>query len=178
MNDARAVREIKRCARAGARGLGELRPASQGWDLNGEAGDRLADIAGELGLVLLFHVTEPGDRDYPGRSGCDLDDFSAFAARHPGLTIVGAHLGGGVYADGSDAPEVYVDTAAQPFLYREAAAEPAMRAVPAGHLLFGSDYPLIAQKRQIDEVARVFDDEAEREAVLGGNATRLLGLDE
>ena len=57
------------------------------------------------------------------------------------------------------------------------AAATAMRAVPPGRLLFGSDFPLIRQVRQIDEIAPRLPDPAERAAVLGGNAARLLGLE-
>ena len=52
-----------------------------------------------------------------------------------------------------------------------------MRAVPEGRLLFGSDFPLVPQRRQIDEIAQVFPDHSERKAILGGTAARLLGLE-
>src|SRR3990172_9424533 len=45
MTDEGAEKEIERVAAAGIRGLGELRPESQGWDLNGAAGERLAGRA-------------------------------------------------------------------------------------------------------------------------------------
>lgn len=177
MSEAGAEAEIERCAKVGARGVGELRPESQDWDLGGDAGQRLAEAARRHKLILLFHVTELGDRNYPGRRGCDLESFETFAERNRDLRIVGAHLAGGAYGLCSFVPPVYADTAAQPFLYRDDDAEPAMRAVPPGYLLFGSDFPLITQKRQMDEISRVFTDPAERDAVLGGNAARLLGLD-
>lgn len=171
-----AEAEIRRCAADGARGIGELRPENQGWDILGDAGDQLAALARELGLILMFHVTEPDGHDYPGRRGCEMDRFAAFAARNDDLRIVGGHLGGGVYVRLADAPNVYVDTAAQVFLYRGEAADAAMRAVPPGRLLFASDAPLIRQVRQIDAVRSVFHDPSERAAVLGGNAAKLLGL--
>jgi predicted TIM-barrel fold metal-dependent hydrolase len=174
--DPRAEHEIERCAADGVRGLGELRPENQGWDLSGQPGDLLATLARKHDLVLSFHVTEPGGRNYPGRHGCALETFTAFATKNPGLRIVGSHLGGGVYTHGSSPPDVHVDTAAQPFLYRGEEAHAIMRAVPPGRLMFGSDYSLIAQKRQIDEIAGVFHDLAERDAVLGGNAAHLLRL--
>jgi predicted TIM-barrel fold metal-dependent hydrolase len=176
MSDSRAEAEIERCAANGVRGIGELRPENQGWDLGGDTGQRLAKAARAHNLILLFHVTEPGDRSYPGRRGCDIEAFEAFAEQNRDLRIVGAHLAGGAYGLCSFVPPVFADTAAQPFLYRDDEAAPAMRAVPPGYLLFGSDFPLIKQKRQIDEIARVFTDPAERAAVLGGNATHLLGL--
>jgi predicted TIM-barrel fold metal-dependent hydrolase len=176
MADARAAAEIERCAAGGVRGIGELRPDNQGWDLLGAAGERLAALARAHGLLLLFHVTEPGGRGYPGRHGCAMDRFAEFARRNPDIRMIGAHLGGALHTHDGAAPDVYADTAAQPFLYRGDESEQIMRAVPPGRLLFGSDYPLISQQRQIDEIARVFPDDSERDAVLGGNAARLLGL--
>jgi predicted TIM-barrel fold metal-dependent hydrolase len=78
-----AEAEIARCAAAGARGIGELRPESQGWELNGEAGERLAGLAMENGLILLFHVTEVGGHEYPGKDGLQLGAFFRFQMAHP-----------------------------------------------------------------------------------------------
>ncbi len=173
MTNAAAETEIARCAASGARGLGELRPDNQGWDLNGSVGERLAAAADQHGLILLVHVTEDGDREYPGKRGCSLAAFREFARRHPDLAIVGAHLGGDIYRD--DPAPVFVDTAAQPFLYRDAEAAAALAAVPADRLLFGSDYPLISQERALGELrTAVTSDERVRRA-LQGNAEALLG---
>ena len=173
MARAAAEAEIARCAAAGARGLGELRPDNQGWDLNGGGGERLAVAADEHRLILLVHVTEEGGREYPGKRGCSLTAFREFARRHADLAIVGAHLGGDVYRDGPS--PVHVDTAAQPFLYRDSEANAALAAVPADRLLFGSDYPLISQERALDELrAAVASDERVSRAVQG-NAEALLG---
>jgi hypothetical protein len=176
MADDRAEAEIERCAAAGARGLGELRPDSQGWSLNGNAGERLAQVARRLNLIPLFHVTEPGDRSYPGRSGLALDSFRAFAEKNDDLRIVGAHFGGGFYAGTRSAATPYVDTAAQPFLYPGEQGNAALSCVPADRLLFGSDFPLISQVRQIAELRAAITDGARLEAALGGNASTLLGL--
>ncbi len=176
MADDRAEAEIERCAAAGARGLGELRPENQSWSLDANAGERLAKVARRLDLMLLFHVTEPGDRSYPGRRGLDLDSFRAFAEQHPDLTIIGAHLGGGFYATTPSTATPYVDTAAQPFLYPAEQATAALACVPPDRILFGSDFPLISQTRQIAELRTAITDSARLEAALGGNARKLLGI--
>jgi len=177
MADRRAEVEIERCAASGTRGIGELRPDNQGWDPETEGGARLAAVAARLGLVLLFHVTEPGDRSYPGRAGCALETFAGFARQHSNVKIVGAHLGGGLYAAlADDAPPVFVDTAAQPFLYRGEAGREAFATVPADRLLFGSDFPLISQARQIGEIESAISAGDARDRILGRNARELLGL--
>ncbi|MBI1885219.1 MAG: amidohydrolase [Chloroflexi bacterium] len=171
--------EASRCARAGARGLGELRPESQGWDLNGEEGRVLAEAAREYGLVLLFHVTEPGGREYAGKQGLGQESFQRFAADHPDLTIVGAHLGGGLPFQGSQAlGGVYVDTAAAHLIYESAGLREAVRLAGAERILMGSDFPLVGQSKQIELVREAgLDAEAER-LILGENARRLVGRGE
>jgi predicted TIM-barrel fold metal-dependent hydrolase len=171
-----AAEEIDRCSDAGARGLGELRPDSQGWSLDGNAGEALADIARRCRLMLLFHVTEPGDRSYPGRRGLALDSFRAFAEKHPELSVIGAHLGGGFYTTTPSTATPYVDTAAQPFLHPGEQALTALACVPPDRLLLGSDFPLISQSRQIAKLRTAITESARLEAALGGNACTLLGI--
>jgi uncharacterized protein len=153
-----------------------LRPENQGWWLHSDAGKTMANLARRLRLMLLFHVTEPGDRSYPGRRGCELDSFRAFAERHLDLTIIGAHLGGGFYTTSASTATPYVDTAAQPVLHPGEQATAALACVPADRLLFGSDFPLISQDRQIAALRSAIPDAAGLEAALGGNARRLLDI--
>ena len=63
-----ALEEIERLAAAGLRGLGEMRPDSQG--LFDMASKELAEIAGALRahrMVLLLHTSEPVGHAYPGK---------------------------------------------------------------------------------------------------------------
>jgi predicted TIM-barrel fold metal-dependent hydrolase len=176
--------EALRCARAGAKGLGELRPDSQGWDLNGDAGEGVAEVARREGLTLLFHVSEPVGRSYAGKKGGALTDFDEFAQTHADVAIVGAHLAGGLpfYAMMAEVRElfshVYVDTAAQRLLYDHKTYEHLVRLIGAEKILLGSDYPLVSQARQIEELRSGVFSSANLEKMLGGNAARLLGLDD
>lgn len=177
-----AAKEAKRCARAGAKGLGELRPNSQGWDLTGDAGDSLASVARTEGLTLLFHVTEPVGRRYEGKQGGSLTEFAEFAAKHTEITIVGAHLAGGLpfYAPMREVRElfghVYVDTAAQRLLYDHTAYENLIALIGAERILLGSDYPLVPQSQQIEELRSGVFKSSDVEQVLGANAERLLAI--
>jgi predicted TIM-barrel fold metal-dependent hydrolase len=178
-----ALAEIERCARAGARGLGELRPESQGYSLDEGAGDILAGAALQHDLVLLFHVSEPVGHAYPGKSGLGLDAFYRFVSCHQGLTAVGAHWAGGLpfYALMPEVREalanVYIDTAATPFLYSPPIYQRVAELVGAERILFGSDYPLISQRRQRQAIEESFSDNGvARQLVLGENACRLLRL--
>jgi predicted TIM-barrel fold metal-dependent hydrolase len=176
-----ALAEIERCVRGGARGLGELRPESQGYSLDESAGDILAEAARRHDLILLFHVSEPVGHAYPGKSGLGLDAFYRFVSCHQGLTAVGAHWAGGLpfYALMPEVAEglanVYVDTAATPLLYGPAIYRQVAELVGSERILFGSDYPLISQRRQRQAIEdSLEDDEDGRRLILGENACRLL----
>jgi predicted TIM-barrel fold metal-dependent hydrolase len=178
-----AAAEIERCVQGGARGLGELRPESQGYSLEQGAGDILAEAALRHSLVLLFHVSEPVGHAYSGKSGLALDAFYRFVSSHQGLAAVGAHWGGGLpfYALMPEVREalanVYVDTAATPFLYGPAIYRQVAELVGAERILFGSDYPLISQRRQRQAIEdSLGDDENGRRLILGENACQLLRL--
>ncbi len=180
-----AAREAARCAAAGAGGLGELRPQSQGWSLtDSQEGESLAALAREYGLILLFHVTEPEGHDYPGKQGLPVAQFYRFVCENDAITVIGAHCGGGLPFH-RRTPEVrrlfrgvYVDTAAAPYLYGPDVYGRLASLVGADRILMGSDFPLIDQARQVDAVRKGGLDEAQQHLVLGGNAQRLLGLDE
>jgi hypothetical protein len=175
--------EMRRCASAGAKGFGELRPESLGFDLDGKAGRRMADVAQELGSVLLLHVSEPVGHAYAGKEGLDVGAFYGFVTAHPEVKVVGAHWGGGLpfYASMPEVRQafdrgVYVDTAASSLLYDDGVYERGAMLAGAEHVLFGSDYPLLTQKRSWRRIEESGLDEASRALVLGGNAARLLGL--
>jgi predicted TIM-barrel fold metal-dependent hydrolase len=176
-----ALAEIERCARGGARGLGELRPDCQGYSLDEGAGDILAEAAVRHDLILLFHVSEPVGHIYPGKSGLGPDAFYRFVSCHQGLTAVGAHWAGGLpfYALMPEVREalanVYVDTAATPLLYGPTIYRQVAELMGAERVLFGSDYPLISQRRQRQAIEDgLGDDEDGRRLILGENARRLL----
>lgn len=172
--------EARRCIECGARGFGELRPDSVAVDLDPPEMSQALQYAG-AGGPLLFHVTEPVGHAYPGKEGFALDAFYRFVVAHPGLRVIGAHWGGGLpfYAL---MPEVKLalehaafDTAGTSLLYDASVYRRGVDSVGAGHVLFGSDFPLLRQgrsRRRIEEDAGLTDEEIA--AVLGGNAARLL----
>jgi predicted TIM-barrel fold metal-dependent hydrolase len=181
--NADASDEVERCVRLGARGLGELRPLSQGYDLDsGPAPDLLAQASAAHGLTLLFHTTEPVGHAYPGKEGQPLDSLYRFIERAPEATVVAAHWGGGLpfytllRRGHATLANTYFDTAATRFLYRHEVFRHAIDIVGAERVLFGSDFPLLSQSRCRRELedAQLSDDE--KRLILGENARRLLKL--
>ncbi|GBD15082.1 hypothetical protein HRbin25_00973 [bacterium HR25] len=175
-----AQEEVERCVAGGARGLGELRPDDQGWDPVGPAGELLASLARRYRLPLLFHVSEPVGHRYPGKEGMALAAFYAFAEAHADLALVAAHLGGGLpfYWPMPEVRQLcqrlYFDTAAAPFLYAPDAYRLAADVAGPERLLLGSDFPLIGQGRQLEELRRAGLPEEWLSMALGENARRLL----
>ena len=183
LDPAGAAAEVARCRALGAAGVGELRPEAHGLDLAGERdADRLADAL--AGLPALVHASEPVGHRYPGKSGQAIGPLYRFIERHPEITLIAAHLGGGLplYAHMPEVrralANVYVDLAAWPLLYDKAMLPLVARLIGADHLLFATDYPLRDQRRELARLATVDLNDTERAAILGGNAARLFGWSE
>ena len=120
-----AVKELERCVKGGARGLGEMRPDIQGFDTaDSSIMANIVDIVRKNELVFLIHSSEPVGHNYDGKGKVTPEFLYSFILGNPQLNIVCAHWGGGLpfYAlmpEVSTALEkVYYDTAASPYLYK------------------------------------------------------------
>ena len=182
---AAAVAEIERCAKLGAVGVGELMPDGQGFALDDVA--LLAPVveaATAHRLPILTHVSEPLGHDYPGKGTVSPLAVYRLARCYPDAVFICAHWGGGLpflelLPEVAKAlRNVHYDTAAGLFLYRDAIFTAAAAAVGAEKVLFGTDYPLLNQRRFLARVRGSGLSEAACEHVLGGNAARLLRLTE
>lgn len=175
--------EIERCAKGGLRGIGELMPHLQSYDLGDK--ELLAPIvqaARQNEMIILTHSSEPAGHMYPGKGNVLPGMLYRFVTNFPDLPIVCAHWGGGLpfYAlmpeVGKALENVFVDTAASPFLYKYDIFLRVADIVGAEKILFGSDYPLITQRRIIDGLEQLDMPLRAKELILGENACRLLGL--
>jgi hypothetical protein len=178
-----AVAEVERCAAARLRGIGELHPDTQGFDIT----DKLLlaplmDTARGLRLPVLVHASEPVGHQYPGKGRTTPGKLYRFIQNFPNNTIICAHWGGGLpfYALMPEAPRVlqnvYFDTAASPYLYRPEVFPTVVGLIGADKVIFGTDYPIISHQRLLAQVERAGLDPAARGAILGGNIARLLGM--
>jgi len=177
------VSEIERCVKGGIRGVGELRLDSQ--SLRGpepEALKPIVDIIREHSLVLLAHASEPVGHLYPGKGGATPDILYSLITCFPEIKLVCAHWGGGLpfYALMPEVKaamnNVYFDTAASPFLYTPQVYRQVVELVGAERVLFGSDYPLLAQSKLLSEIRSLDLPEETKSLILSGNAQRLLGI--
>ena len=178
-----AAREAERCARAGLKGIGELHPDLQGFDLGDESTmSPLAEVAREHRLIVTTHSSEPVGHEYRGKGRTRPDVLWRFIQGFPDIKIVCAHWGGGLpfyalmpeVADALD--NVHFDSAASPLLYGRHVFEVAASLVGAERILLGSDYPLVAAGRPLQQVRRSDLSEADKDSIMGGVAAGLLRL--
>ncbi|MFC1932068.1 amidohydrolase family protein [Chloroflexota bacterium] len=175
--------EIERCAKGGVRGVGEMRPDMQLLDMrDDEVMKPFIEVITKHNLILLTHASEPVGHEYPGKGGITPDILYPLITNFPDLALVCAHWGGGLpfYALMPEVKKamsnVFFDTAASPFLYSPQIYNQVIQLVGADKILFGSDYPLLAQSRLLKEIKSLdLPEEAER-LILSGNAQRLLGI--
>ncbi|NLO36902.1 MAG: amidohydrolase family protein [Clostridiaceae bacterium] len=170
-----ACDELERMAALGLRGL-KLHPYFQQFAIDDPRMKPIYRKAAALGLVTVFHVGyDIGFSDSrqaaPRALAAMLDCFGS-------APVVAAHLGGSLcwqesirYLAGQP---VYLDTA---FCAGRIPLPEACRLISrhgTGHLLFGSDLPWSDPLQELDFVGSLGLDASERQAVLSGNARRLL----
>ena len=178
-----AVEEVERCAGIGLRGIGELHPDTQGFDVaDPVVMEPVLDALRAHDMALTVHCSEPVGHTYPGKGRNTPDRLMDLVGMASGLSLVLAHWGGGLpfYALMPEVADslsgVHFDTAASPFLYDPRVFEVAASLVGSGRIVAASDYPLMRYTRVRSQVEATELPEADRAALLGGNAARLLDL--
>ena len=179
-----AVQEVERCHEAGALGIGELHPNTQGiLDADLAALAPVFDKAKELEMPIMLHASEPVGHGYPGKGTVTPDLLMALVNAFPNNKLIFSHFGGGLPFYGlmnevnAALKNVYFDSAAFPFLYRPEVFEVSARAVGAEKILFASDYPLVSQKRAINEFREAKLRDGDTNIIQGVNAAALLKID-
>ncbi len=182
-----ALAEIRRVHGDGLIGLGELSPHSQHIAVDDPRWRAVLTLAGELGLPINLHVTDPSPAtgNYHGRVETPLVDFVLLAQAFPKVKFTLAHWGGCWWRHGVRLPDnVWFDTAASPLLYAPTVFGEGVTACGADRVLWGTDYPLDLYPRDeaLETMAgflaevRATLPVAIAKNVLGGNAVRLLRL--
>ncbi len=177
----KAAEEASRCAEAGLKGIGELHPDTQAYDLaDGIVLTPMMEAARQHDLIVTTHSSEPVGHSYSGKGKTRPEALWQFISRNPGVRIVCAHWGGGLpfYALMPEVSEtlsnVYFDTAASPLLYGQRVFEVGATLVGATQVLFGSDFPLLGARRLLKQVEDAALSDADKAAITGGNARKLL----
>jgi len=180
-----AMAEIERCARGGAKGIGELRSDVQGFDLTNRTTMKpLVDAAVKHDLILLTHSSEPVGHEYSGKGRITPDVLYSFITAFPSLKLVCAHWGGGLpfYTlmpeVATAIANVLFDTAATVFLYKPEIFEQVSRIIGSDKILFGTDYPLMHQNRVLAQIQSAPLPAKDKAKILGDNAQKMLYSDE
>lgn len=131
----------------------------------------------EAGLIVLFHAGV--DIGLPPPVHCTPDRLARALDAVPELTVIAAHMGGWQCWDDVErylvGRNVYFDTSfSLSYMGAERMAE-LIRAHGAGRVLFGTDSPWTDQAAEVEGIRALPFDEETLSAVLGGNASRLLG---
>lgn len=190
-DDINSADTLKRVLDAGLRGIGEIEVAIfkrlfPGFQLLSEQTRSWWNLCNERKLLVMFHLTE---------GTVDLPDILQMIEEYESLRIIIAHLG----LPPGDGWEQQVRLAKHPRIYVEMSALPgqfqlegypypqaqtalawAVAEVGAEKILWGSDFPGIlpfCTYQQTLDLVRMhcsFLKQDDREAILGGNAMRLI----
>src|SRR5437660_11963846 len=181
----RAPDELKRCGDLGLKGL-KFHPTMQQFHPDDERFYPLWERAQELGLVCLFHTGTCGiGAGTPGASGTKIryshpGFLDSVGADFPQLTLIAApfgwHCSQPSLASALHMSNVYIELSgwAPKYLPAEVRREIGKRL--SRQTLFGSDYPFISLDRWFEEFGELGLTPVAEQAILGGNASRLLGL--
>lgn len=178
-----AIAELERCAKAGMPGFGELMPHGQGYRLSDiTLLAPLVETAIQLGMFALTHASEPVGHIYQGKGDVTPHDLQTFIRGFPGLRVVAAHWGGGfpfyelMPEVRAEAANLWYDSAASLYLYRPDIFPLVARIAGAHKILWGSDFPLISQRRMLSYTYTSGLDAQKLELALGGNAAAFLKM--
>ena len=177
-----AAAELRRCAKLGLRGVGEINCDAQGFALDDAAIAGAVETSIELEMPWTLHCSEPVGHDYPGKGSTTPDRVARFAERHPSLRLIGAHFGGGLplYAHMPEVAQLcrrmWFDTAAGPFLYQPSVYRTVVDLCGAARLLFGSDFPLLSADRYTAALDAAGLSDSERRLVMGDAAAAMLQI--
>ena len=124
-------------------------------------------------------MSEAPGHPYPGKGGgISATELCQLATAFPHVRMIAAHQGAGL-SFFLQMPEVraalrnvYFDTAATSLLYDEQSVTRLVALAGADRVLFGSDFPLLSPRRQLQRITALLPGDVAT-AVCGGNAGTL-----
>jgi uncharacterized protein len=178
----RNVEHLREMAERGARGV-KLHPVVQKFEANDPRMHPVYQACVEMGLTVLSHTG-------PARGGEPFAEVTAFApmlAGFPRLTVLLAHLGGGKWRDTPDIARAFPNVAFDLSEIIEWLGAPnaptaeelgqLIRGIGPDRVVLGSDYPWYEPTHTAELVLSLpILSQAEKNAILGENAARILRL--
>jgi predicted TIM-barrel fold metal-dependent hydrolase len=178
----RNVAHLREMAERGARGI-KIHPVLQRFEV---ADPRMLPVyaaCSELGFAVLSH-TGPA---HPGQPSATPADFAPVLRDFPGLTVILAHLGGAAWRSALEVARAFpnvtfdlceiIDWAGAPGAPTPLELAGLVRDIGPDRVLLGSDYPWYEPAHSAELVEDLpLLSRAEKDAVLGENAARILRL--
>ena len=169
---AHALTEIEQGVSAGAIGVKLLASRRADDALN----DPICELAAEHGLPVLHHIWQHRTREWPNQEISDGRDLARLASRHPRVSFVLAHLGGGgdwahTLPAVLDTPNVYPDLSGSGV--DRGMIDSAIAVLGARRVLWACDLTMetgLAKLRALEVIGLVPDD---LHAIRCGNAMRI-----
>lgn len=169
--------ELVRLHQAGIKGI-KFHPDYQQFYVDDPKMFPIYKKAAQLGLIIIFHAGV--DLGLPPPYHCPPQRMQRVVRGLPGAKLVAAHMGGYKYWDDVErflvGEELYLDTS---FSLHEMSQEQFLRIISghgANNLLFASDSPWGSQCEELERFQAMRLPEPVAQAILGGNAVKLLGL--
>ncbi|MEO6444136.1 MAG: amidohydrolase family protein [Gemmatimonadaceae bacterium] len=169
---AAACIEIDRCVPLGAVGL-KLAAARRCDD---PLLDPVIERARHHGLPVLHHIWQHRTRHWPSQDISDGADLAVLAQRHPAVSFILAHIGGGgdyahTFAAVRDVPNIFLDLSGSGT--DRGMLDDALQAVGPRRLLWGADITLCTGLAKLWALEAVGLDDAQLAGVRWANAARI-----
>ena len=173
-----AIDEIQRCAAKSKRVVGIKLLASRRAD--DPLLDPICELAATLGFPILHHIWQHRRREWPNQEISDGLDLARLATRHPGVTFILAHIGGGgdyhhSYAAIRDVKNIVADTSGSGV--DRGMLDEAVGALGSQRLLWGCDLTMetgLAKLRALELTGLSSEDDIKD--IRWRNAARVFGL--
>lgn len=167
-----ALEEIDRCVARGAIGL-KLAASRRADD---PLLDPVVEAAALHKLPILHHIWQHRRRDWPAQEASDAVELGRLAERHPGVSFILAHIGGGgdwahSFPAVDDLPNVFLELSGSGV--DRGMLDDAYHAVGATRLIWGSDITMETGLAKLRALPMVGLTEEEISAVTWGNAERI-----
>ena len=155
----KALYELERCFKNGAKGVGEIHPDTQNIDLTSSVEfTPIMQFCEKYSLPVVLHSSEPLGHPYSGKGKTYPSKIIEFIRNFQNNIIICAHFGGGLpfYALMPEIKailsKVYFDSAAAPYLYSSDVYKTVESLVGSRQILLGSDYPVVKHHRSLEHL--------------------------
>jgi uncharacterized protein len=176
------VAHLREMAGRGARGV-KLHPVLQQFEANDPRMHPVYRACAEMGLTVLSHTGPAAG----GEPFAEVPAFAPMLAEFPGLTVVLAHLGGAKWRDVAAVAQAFphvafdlceiIEWTGAPSAPTAAELATLIRDIGPERVVLGSDYPWYEPAHTAELVLSLpVLSQMEKDAILGENAARLLGL--